>query len=71
MRKLTVSYNETFRRLMKVSRSTPANWMLAEIVADYIEVQFREAAHRLITRLMSANNKFLLEICINDALAVW
>lgn len=70
MRKLTVSYNDTFRRLMQVPRSTSASRVFAENASDHIKVLFRKSAHSLMTRVQASNNKILSAICTSDALAV-
>ena len=69
MRKLTVSYNDTFRRLMQVPRSTSASRIFAENQSDHIKVLFRKAALSLMTRVMSSSNEILIAICSGDALA--
>ena len=66
--KLTVSYNDTFRRLMQVPRSTTASRVFAENRADHIKVLFRKAAHSLLTRVKSSSNTILSAICTGDAL---
>jgi hypothetical protein len=70
VRKLTVSYNDTFRRLMQVPRSTSASRVFAENESDHIKILFRKAAHSLMTRVMASNNRILIAICTSDALAL-
>ena len=69
VRKLAVSYNDTFRRLVQVPRSTSASRVFAENQSDHIKVLFRKAAHSLMTRVMSSPNEILVAICSGDALA--
>jgi hypothetical protein len=68
VRKLNVSYNDTFRRLMQVPRSTTASMVFAQNQCDHIKVLFRKAAYSLLTRVMNSSNVIISAICTGDAL---
>ena len=56
LRRLNVSYNDTFRRLMQVPRNTTASQVFAENHTDHLKVVFRKNAYSMMTRVQNSPN---------------
>ena len=67
LRKLTVSYNDTFKRLVGEPRWTSSSRVFAENYADHIKVIFRKSAFSLMRRIVTSSNTIIHTICNSDA----
>ena len=67
IRKLTVSYNDTFKRLINVSRYASSSLAFAMNATDHINVVFRKFPYSLMSRVISSPNSIVTAIINNDA----
>ena len=67
IRKLTVSYSDTFKRLINVSRYTSSSLAFAMNATDHINVVFRKFAHSLMSRVIASPNSIVIAIVNSDA----
>ena len=66
-RKLTVSYSDTFKRLINVPRYTSSSLAFAMNATGHINVVFRKFAYSLMSRVMASPNSILTVIVNSDA----
>ena len=59
IRKLTVSYSDTFKRLINVSRYTSLSLAFAMNATDHIKVVFRKFAYSLMSRVIASPNSIV------------
>ena len=64
IRKLTVSYSDTFKRLINVPRYTSSSMAFAMNATDYINVVFRKFANSLMSRVIAYCNSMSLPLSI-------
>jgi hypothetical protein len=67
VKKLTVSYNDTFKRLLQVPRYFSSSQTFVENHTDHIKIVFRKAIYSLMNRVQNSNNRILSAICNSDA----
>ena len=67
VRKLTVSFSDTFKRLMNVPRYTSSSLAFAMNSTDHINVVFRKFAHSLMSRVSAAPNSLVPATVNSDA----
>ena len=67
IRKLTVSYSDSFQRLINVPRYTSASLAFAMNATDHINVVFRKFAYSLISRIIASLNSIVTAIVNSDA----
>ena len=67
IRKLTVSYSDTFKRLINVPRYTSSSLAFAMNATDHINVVFGKFAYSLMSRLIASPNSIVTAIVNNDA----
>ena len=67
IRKLTVSYSDTFKRLINVPRYTSSSLAFAMNATDHINVVFRKFAYSLISRVIASTNTIVTAIVNSDA----
>ena len=65
--KLTVSYSDTFRSLINVSRFTSSSLAFAMNATDHINVVLRKFAYSLMSRVVASPNSIVTAIVNNDA----
>ena len=66
-RKLIVSYSDTFKRHIDVSRYTSSSLAFAMNATDHINVVFRKFANSLISRVIAPPNSIVTAIVNSDA----
>ena len=67
IRKLTVSYSETFKRLINVPRYTSSSLAFAMNATDHIDVVFQKLAYSLMSRVIAFPNSIVTAIGNSDA----
>ena len=67
IRKLTVSYSDTFKRLINVPRYTNSSLPFAMNATDHINVVFRKFAYSLMSRVIASPNSIVTAIVNSDA----
>ena len=67
IRKLTVSYSDTFKRLTNVPRFTSSSLAFAMNATDHINVVFRKFAYSLMRRVTAFSNSIVTAIVNSDA----
>ena len=67
IRKLTVSYSDTFKRLINVPRYTSSSLEFATNATDHINVVFRKFAYSLMNRVIASPNSIVIDIVNSDA----
>ena len=65
--KLTVSFNDTFKRLINVPRYTSTSLAFAMNATDHINVMFRKFAYSLMRRVTASSNSIVSAIVNSDA----
>ena len=65
--KLTVSYSDTFERLINVPRYTSSSPAFAMNATDHINVVFRKFSYSLISRVIASPNTIVTVIINSDA----
>ena len=64
---LTVSYSDTFKRLINVPRYTSSSLAFAMNATDHINVVFRNFAYSLMIRVIASSNSIVTVIINSDA----
>ena len=67
IRKLTVSYSDTFKRLINVHRYTSLSLAFTMNATDHFNVVFRKFAYRLMSRVIASHNGIVTAIVNSDA----
>ena len=67
IRKLTVSFSDTFKRLINVPRYTSSSLAFATNSTDHINVVFRKFAYSLMCRVTASPNSIVSAIVNSDA----
>ena len=67
IRKLTVSYSDTFKRRINVPRYTSSSLAFATNATDHINVVFRKFAYSLMSRVITSPNNIVTAIVNSDA----
>ena len=67
IRKLTVSYSETFGGLNNVARYTLSSLAFAMNATDHINVVFRKSTYSLMSRVTASPNSIVTAIVNGDA----
>ena len=67
IRKFTVSYSDTFKRLINVHRSTSSSMAFAINAIDHINVVLRKSAYSLMSRVVTSPNSIVTAIVNSDA----
>ena len=67
IRKLTVSYSDTFKCLINVPRYTSSSLAFAVNATDHINVVFRKNAYSLMSRVTAFPNSIVTAIVNSDA----
>ena len=67
IRKLTVSYSDTFKPVINVPRYTSSSLAFAINATDHITVVFRKFAYSLMSRVMASPNSIVTAIVNIDA----
>ena len=67
IRKLTVSYSDTFKRLINVPRYASSSLAFAMNATDHINVVFRKFAYSLMSRVIASPNSIVTAIVNSDA----
>ena len=67
IRKLPVSYSDTFKRLIHVPRYTSSSLAFAMNATDHINVLLRKFAYSLKSRVAASPNSIVTVIVNNDA----
>ena len=67
IRKLTVSYSDTFKRLINVPRYTSTSLAFAMNATDHTNVLFRKSAYSLMSRVTASPNSIVTAIVNGDA----
>ena len=67
IKKITVSYSETSKRLINVPRYTSSSLAFAMNTTDHINVVFRISAYSLMSRVMDSPNSIVTAIVNSDA----
>ena len=65
--KLTVSYSDTFKRLINVPRYTSSSLAFAMNTTDHINVVHRKSAFSLMSRVTTSPNNIIAAIVNSDA----
>ena len=66
IRKLTVSYSDTFKHLINVPRYTSSSLVFATNRIDHINVVFRKFAYSLMSRVIASPNSIVTVIVNSD-----
>ena len=66
-RKLTVSYSDTFKRLINVPGYTSLSLAFAKNATDHINVVFRKYAYSLMSRVTACPNSIVTAIVNSEA----
>ena len=67
IRKLTVSFSDTFKHLINVPRYTSSSLTFAMNSTDHISVVFHKFAYSLISRVTASHNSIVFAIVNSDA----
>ena len=67
IRKLTVSYSDTFKHLINIPRYTSSSLAFAMNATDHIKVVFRKFAHSLKSRVIASPNSIVTAIVNSNA----
>ena len=67
IRKLTVSYSDTFKRLINVLRYTSSSLAFAMNATDHINEVFRKSAYSLMSRVTASPKSIVTAIVNSDA----
>ena len=67
IRKLTVSYSDTFKLLINVHRYTSSSLAFVMNATDHINVVFRKFAYSLMSRVIASPNSIVTAIVNSDA----
>ena len=67
-RKLTVSFSDTFKRLINVPRYTSSSLAFATNSTDHINVVFSKFAYSLMSRVTASSNSIVSPIVNSDAI---
>ena len=67
IRKVTVSFSDTFKRLVNVPRYTSSSLAFATNSTDHINVVFRKFAYSLVSRVTASPNSIVSAIVNSDA----
>ena len=67
IRKLTVSYSDTFKRLIGVPRCTNSSLAFVMNATDHINMVFRKFAYSLMSRVMASPKSIVTAIVNSDA----
>ena len=67
IRKLTVSYSDTFKRLINVPRYTSSSLAFATIATDHINVVLGKFAYSLMSRVVASSNSIVTAIVNSNA----
>ena len=67
IRKLTVSFSDTFKRLINVPRYTSSSLAFATNSTDHVNVVFRKFAYSLMSRVTASPNSIVSAIVNSDA----
>ena len=67
IRKLTVSYSDTFKRLINVPRYTSLSLPFAMNATDHINVVFCKSTYSLMSRVIASPNSIVTAIVNSDA----
>ena len=67
IRKLTVSYSDTFKRLINDPRYTSSSLAFATNATDHINVVFHKFAYSLMSRVIASPNSIVSAIVNSDA----
>ena len=67
IRKLTVSYSDTFKRLINVSRYTSSSPAFAMNATDHINVVLQNFSYSLTSRVIASPNSIVTAIVNSDA----
>ena len=67
IRKLTVSYSDTFKRLINVPRHTSSGLAFVMNTTDHINVVLRKSAFSLMSRVTTSPNSIVAAIVNSDA----
>ena len=67
IRKLTVSYSDTFKRLINVPRCTSSSLAFAMNATDHINVLFHKFSYSLMSRVIASPNSIVTAIVNSDA----
>ena len=67
IRKLTVSYSDTFKRLINVPRYTSSSLAFAMNTTDHINVMLRKTAFSMMSRVTTSPNSIVTAIVNSDA----
>ena len=67
IRKLTVSYSDTFKRLINVPRYSRSRLAFAMNATDHINVVFRKFFYSLMNRVIASHNSIVTAIVNSDA----
>ena len=67
VRKLTVSYSYTFKRLINVPRYTSSSLAFAMKATDHINMVLRKSAYSLMSRVTASPNSIVTAIVNSDA----
>ena len=67
IRKLTVSFSDTFKSLINVPRYTSSSLVFATNSTDHINVVFRKFAYSLLSRVTASPNSIVSAIVNSDA----
>ena len=67
IRKLTVSFSDTFKRLINVPRYTSSSLTFATNSTDHINVVFRKFTYSLMSRVTASPNNIVSAIVNSDA----
>ena len=67
LRKLTVSYRDTFKRLINVPRYTSSSLSFAMNATDHINVVFQKSAYSFMSRVTASPNSIVTAIVNSDA----
>ena len=67
IRILTVSYRDTFKRLINVTRCTSSSLAFAMNATDHINVVLRKSAYSLMSRVPTSSNSIVTVIVNSDA----
>ena len=67
IRKLTVSYSDTFKRLINVPRYTSSTLAFATNATDHVNVVFRKFTYSLMSRVIASPNSIVTAIVNSNA----
>ena len=67
IRKITVSYSDTFKRLINVPRHTSSSLAFVMNATDHINMVFRKFSYSLMSRVITSPNSTVTAIVNSDA----